>query len=167
MLARVIDIEKGLSLDPSDPGNWTSGVVGQGELHGTKFGISAHAYPLIDIAALTQMTAEGLYKRDYFGPIHGDDLPPAVAFQVFDFAVHAGVETAIMALQRAVGVIDDGHWGPISKAALASHDPAWVICRLLAERLDLLTIAPSWWHDGKGWARRIARNLRDAAADTA
>ena len=33
----------------SDPGNWTGGAVGHGALHGTKYGISAAAYPGLDI----------------------------------------------------------------------------------------------------------------------
>jgi lysozyme family protein len=37
----LILIEKGYQDDPNDRGNWTSGVIGIGELKGTKYGISA------------------------------------------------------------------------------------------------------------------------------
>ena len=40
-LAHVFGHEGGLSLDPNDRGNWTSGVIGKGELKGTKFGIAS------------------------------------------------------------------------------------------------------------------------------
>lgn len=51
--ANVIDAEKGLSMDPNDPGNWTGGAKGKGELNGTRYGISAMSYPKEDIARLT------------------------------------------------------------------------------------------------------------------
>ena len=41
--------EGGFTNDPNDRGNWTSGKIGVGELKGTKYGISAMAYPLEDI----------------------------------------------------------------------------------------------------------------------
>jgi hypothetical protein len=36
-------------MDERDPGNWTGGAIGKGELRGTKWGISAQTYPQIDI----------------------------------------------------------------------------------------------------------------------
>jgi hypothetical protein len=41
----VFKHEGGLSLIRADPGNWTGGKVGKGELRGTKYGIAAHAHP--------------------------------------------------------------------------------------------------------------------------
>jgi hypothetical protein len=38
-------VEGGLSMDERDPGNWTGGAIGKGELRGTKYGISAQTYP--------------------------------------------------------------------------------------------------------------------------
>lgn len=150
---RVIGVEGGYVNDPRDPG---------GE---TNWGISKHAYPDVDIKHLTRDGAKAIYQRDYW-PLFAT-MPPAIGFQGFDFAANSGLQAATRALQRAVGVVDDGHWGPVSQAALAAHTPAWVICRLLAERLELMTWTVNWITDGKGWARRIAGNLRDAAADTA
>ena len=45
----IVGVEGGFSLDPNDPGNWTGGKRGVGELKGTRWGISAKSYPHLDI----------------------------------------------------------------------------------------------------------------------
>lgn len=40
-LERVIEHEGGYTDNPKDPGNWTGGEVGKGELKGSKYGLSA------------------------------------------------------------------------------------------------------------------------------
>jgi lysozyme family protein len=85
---------------------------------------------------------------------------------MFDFAVNSGIETAIRALQRALDVADDGHWGPISQAAASVTGESDLILALNAERLDYMTRLKNWPHHGRGWARRIAQNLRFGAIDS-
>jgi lysozyme family protein len=96
--------------NPKDPGNWTGGKVGVGELRGTKFGIAANTYPAIDIRNLTRDEAKKIYKRDFWDKVNADSLPYGVSFQLFDFAVNSGMSTAIRYFQRALGVADDGVW---------------------------------------------------------
>lgn len=163
---RVIGHEGGLSLDPNDRGNWTSGVVGVGELKGTKYGIAAHAYPTLNIAALTLDDARQIYKRDFWDRVYGDELKDGVAYQTFDFAVNSGIGNAIRGLQTAVGVAADGFWGPVSRAAaLATSEPD-AIMRLLGYRLNFMTMLTGWRDFGRGWARRIAQNLMYGAIDS-
>lgn len=164
--ARVLGHEGELSLDPDDRGNWTSGVVGVGELKGSKFGISAMSYPAIDIAGLTVDGAKAIYRRDFWDRIHGDQMFDGVAFQAFDFAVNSGIETAVRYLQRALGVADDGHFGPVTKAAAAAMSESDQVMRLIGERLDYNTRLSTWQSFGKGWARRAAKNLRYGADDS-
>ena len=106
---RLIGNEGGYVCNPADPG---------GE---TNWGISKRSYPNIDIKHLTRDQAKTIYKRDFWDQI-GTDAHPAIVFQVFDFAVNSGISTAIRKLQAALGVADDGVFGPISKRALASAD---------------------------------------------
>lgn len=148
---RVIGHEGGYVNDPRDPG---------GE---TKFGISKRSYPNEDIANLTIERAKEIYQRDFWTPL--GDAPAAVKFQVFDFAVNSGIQTAIRKLQAAIGVADDGHWGPVSAQRLASMDVNDVLLRFLAYRLDFMASLKTWDAFGRGWARRIARNLMLAAED--
>lgn len=155
-IARVLSPtnEGGYVNDPEDPG---------GE---TKFGISKREYPNLDIAALTRDDAIAIYRRDFWEPIQGDTLPVGVAFQLLDFAVNSPITTALRALQRAVGVADDGVFGPVSREALQKQSIADTIMRFLAERLFFLTGLKNWQHDGRGYARRIAADLRYGADDT-
>lgn len=163
---RLLGNEGELSLDPNDRGNWTSGVIGVGILKGSKYGISAASYPLLDIAALTKDQAKELYRADFWQRIHADELNAGVAFQAFDFAVNSGIETAIRYLQRALGVADDGKWGPVTRSAAAAMTATDTIMRYAAERLDFMTRLSAWPTQGRGWARRIAADLRYGAADT-
>lgn len=151
---RLIGSEGGYSNDPNDPG---------GE---TNWGISKRSYPNVDIKKLTRDGAKAIYLRDFWQRVGGDDLFDGVAFQAFDFAVNSGIETAVRYLQRALGTADDGHWGPVSRAAAASCSESDAIMRLNAERLDFMTRLSNWPSAGKGWARRIAGNLRYGAEDS-
>jgi lysozyme family protein len=163
---RLLGSEGALSLVPSDPGNWTSGIAGVGQLKGTKYGISAAQYPDENIGLLTKERAKFLYKRDFWDKIHADNLYDGVAFQTFDFAVNSGIGTAIRYLQKALNVADDGIWGPISKAAAMNVSETDTIMRLNALRLEFMTRISTWPTFGKGWARRIAQNLLFGAEDS-
>lgn len=151
---RLLGNEGGYVNNPADPG---------GE---TNWGISKRSYPHLDIANLTRDEAIEIYRRDFWDKIDGDELPPGVGFQALDFAVNSGIETALRALQRAVGVADDGHIGPVTLAALKAIRSSDLVMRLLAERLYFMTGLSTWGSFGKGWARRIANDLRFGAQDT-
>ena len=165
VFARLIGHEGGFSDDPKDPGNWTGGRPGVGKLLGTKYGIAANTYPDLDIKALTLDQAKAIYRRDWWDKIHADQLPGAVAFQLLDFAVNAGITRAVISLQRAVGVADDGKLGPRTLAAVNAMPVPDVIARFNAERLEFYASLSTWPTYGKGWARRVAGNLRYAAED--
>ncbi len=151
---RLIGHEGGYVNDPRDPG---------GE---TNWGISKRAYPTTTIKDLTREQARMIYRNDFWNRIRGDQLFDGVAFQVFDIAVNHGIETAVRMLQRAAGVADDGHWGPASQAAAEAMSESDQIMRLNAERLEFMTKLTTWPAFGRGWARRIAGNLRYGAFDS-
>lgn len=140
--------------DPADPG---------GE---TNWGISKRSYPNVDIKSLTEEGARKIYLTDFWKRINADKLFDGVAYQLFDFAVNSGIETAVRYLQRAVGVADDGHWGPRSQAAVDARTESDLIMLLNAERLDFMTRLKNWPDASRGWARRIAGNLRYGAEDS-
>ena len=151
---RLMDHEGGYVNDPNDPG---------GE---TKYGVRKRSYPDEDIPNMTRERAKVLFRRDFWDRINGDKLPDGVAWQMADFAYHSGPETAVRYLQRALGVADDGHWGPVSQNAALAMSESDAIVRLVAERLDFLTRRVNWPHHGRGWVRRMAANLRYAAEDS-
>lgn len=151
---RVIGHEGGYINNPHDPG---------GE---TQWGISKRAYPFLDVKQLTREEAKKLYRRDFWARIDAQNLPSELAYQAFDFAVNSGIDTAIRYLQRALNVADDGHWGPVSTQAASKMSTSDILMRYAAERLDFMTRLSNWPNASRGWARRIAQNLRYAAMDT-
>lgn len=64
------------------------------------------------------------YRTQYWTPIAGDQLPEAIADTLFDFAVNAGVKTAVKLAQLVVGAAADGSVGPKTIAALTDANPA-------------------------------------------
>lgn len=151
---RLIGNEGGYVNNPGDPG---------GE---TNFGISKRSYPTVDIASLTREQAKVIYFRDFWQRGQMDRYDPAIAFQVFDIAVNSGIETAIRLLQRAAGVADDGHVGPVTLAAIKSRSVTDLLMLIIAERLIFWCKLSTWPTFGKGWARRAADNLKYAAQDS-
>lgn len=117
-LLHTIQHEGGYVYHPDDPG---------GE---TKYGISKRSYPQLDIARLTFAQAKQIYQRDYWDPLHLDEVHDQdLAGQVFDFAVHAGQRTAIRMLQQAYnrislhhGIAADGLIGPETLAAINDEE---------------------------------------------
>ena len=153
-IERLLSHEGGYVNDPRDPG---------GE---TQWGISKRSYPSVNIKALTREGAIEIYRRDFWERSRADDLSPAVGFQLLDAAVNSGIAQATRWLQRAVGVADDGVIGPVTLGAIRIADPADLVLKFNAERLDFMTRLNGWQAFGRGWARRIAGNLRYGAADT-
>jgi lysozyme family protein len=153
--AFTLGAEGGYSNNPADPGNWTGGAVGNGELRGTKYGISASAYPQLDIANLTEQQAEDLYRQNYWAPLQGDSLALPVALVAFDAAVNAGPKRAIFWLQQAAGIPADGVLGPETLAALNAGEPTALAREALVRRLEFSTHLSTWASFGLGWSRRI------------
>lgn len=151
---RVMPHEGGYVNDPRDPG---------GE---TNWGISKRSYPHLNIRELTREDAKAIYFEDFWRSIKPERYADGVQFQMLDFAINSGIGTAIRHLQKAVGVSDDGQWGPHSQGALARMSESDVIMLLIAERIEFMTYRKNWDAAGKGWMRRMAKNLRHGAADS-
>lgn len=151
---RVLAHEGGYVNDPNDPG---------GE---TQWGISKRSYPQLDIRALTRDDAKAIYERDFWRPVAAvSTLDGALRFQLLDAAVNHGMGNAVRFLQRAVGVADDGHVGPLTRAAVERMDDHDIHLRFLAERFEFWTKLKSFDYYGRGWVRRGAQNLRYVAKD--
>lgn len=157
--ARLLEHEGGYTDDPRDRGNWTGGEVGKGECRGTKYGISAAAYPHEDIRNMTPARVRELYFSDYWGPAGCDAVPPEVKGDLFDAAVNSGVRSAIRMLQRAAGEAQDGVLGPRTLQAVQSMPAEQLRGRLAAARLLHMTEARTWPAYGRGWTRRVALDL--------
>lgn len=155
-----------LDLNRQDRGNWTGGAVGSGELRGSRFGVSAAAYPAIDISSLTLDDARAIYRRDYWAPAGCDALPAPLALLVFDAAVNNGtgraktwLREALATVQARIGVAADGAFGPMTAAALAAHpgSGADLCAEYLARRVAFMGGLSTWSLFGLGWSRRLCK----------
>lgn len=153
MMERILSHEGGYVNDPRDPG---------GE---TNWGIAKRSYPKVNIKSLTRKQALEIYREDFYAPINQWKFHPALEYQLLDAAINHGRGNAIRWLQRAVGVADDGVVGPVTRSKVNSHLPDEVVIAFNAERLQFYTNLTTWPTFGKGWARRIAQNLRYAMED--
>ena len=146
----LIGHEGGYVNHPADPG---------GE---TKFGISKRAHPGEDIANLTLERAKQIYFLHYWGAAGCDVVPDPIKFDLFDMAVNSGIKASVRTLQYAVKETPDGLLGPRTLQAIQSMPASRLIARFNGERLEFMTNLPTWATFGRGWARRIASNLRAA-----
>lgn len=162
---RTVGHEGGFTADPKDRGNWTTGVIGKGELKGTKFGISAMTYPNLDIKNLTVAEAKAIYKRDFWDAFNMGAFPGVLQFQLFDAAINHGWRRVVPMLQRALGVTDDGIIGPVTVAAMHMIDKNDLVMKFLAERIEYFTKLSTFTTYARGWMMRCANNLRIATED--
>lgn len=125
----------------------------------TRFGISQRSYPNENIAGMTLERASYLFKRDYWDKLRCSDMPPNVAFTVFDAAVNCGNAHAAEWLQKVLGVKVDAVIGPLTLQALSHRSAPLVAAKINALRLQYHASLPSWKDFGKGWSRRIAENI--------
>jgi len=121
--------EGGFQKRADDPGNWTAA----GELRGTKFGISAHSFPDVDIECLTLNEAENLYRKVW--GMFSELEDQRVLTKILDLAVKmqwAGHGPATKILQQAViacggTLVIDGSFGPATSEEANKIDPPWLL----------------------------------------
>jgi lysozyme family protein len=151
----VVGEEGGLSLDPSDRGNWTGGAVNAGQLKGTKYGVSAMVYPDEDIANLTLDRAQFLFKRDYWDKISGDYIPALAALGLFDAAINEGVSGSVHLGQKALGLTSDGVVGPQTIARLNAVDTRIFARSFAIARINAYASQSGWAENHNGWVGRV------------
>lgn len=146
-------LEGGLSTDSRDRGGLT------------KYGISQKAHPDVDIRNLTWEQAQDIYKRDYYEPIQGDALEsidPRVLDGIFDFTINSGQRTAIKAVQRVLGIKEDGFVGNQTLKELRGYIDEFGVedfmeslkYRRLSHMKSIL--GPGGWDDyEENWTRRL------------
>ena len=154
---RLMLHEGGYVNHPNDPGGETMWGV-------TKRVAQAHGYHG-SMRKLPKALAKQITEKSYYKAVKGDQLDRLIAWQLTDAAYNHGNRQAVKFLQRAVGVTADGLIGPRTLAATAEMDKNDVVLLFNAERIEFYTGLRGWISFGKGWARRVAGNLRYAATD--
>jgi len=154
---RLMKHEGGYVNHPSDPGGETMWGV-------TKRVARAHGY-YGSMRSLPKSLAKDITEKSYYKAVKGDQLDRLIAWQLTDAAYNHGTRRAVKFLQAAVGASQDGLIGPRTLAAVNKMDKNDVVFLFNAERIEFYTRLRTWQTFGRGWARRVAGNLRFAAAD--
>lgn len=154
--------EGGLSLDPSDRGNYVSGKVGVGPVKGSKFGLSAMSYPHLDFKTLTWEQAIPIFYDKYWMKYKIGDMAEHIRLYVLDMVVNHEAD-GIKLLQKAEGIKEDGVPGPVTISR--SNVDVW---KMALTRSDhYVQITQNGVNDEndrkqlKGWIRRNVLVLRD------
>ena len=131
----------------------------------SRWGIDLSRHPElseIDIENMTQATAGSIYAGpEYWGAIHGDQLPAFLQLPMLDACVNQGASAATKVLQHALGITADGMWGPATAAAVARIAPEF-IAQFTAARVMAYTQDIGWADYGLGWTRRAVRAALEA-----
>ncbi len=159
-ISLVLSNEGGLVDNPADPGGLTN------------WGISFNANPQLtadQIRAMTRDQAAEFYRVNFWVKIDGDGLAAiglgSVAFQILDFAVNGGNGTAVHKVQQALGLADDGHWGPVTEAAVKATSVSKFTALFAAVKISFYTKLSTFPQFGAGWMNRIAADIEAVAGD--
>ena len=106
--------------DPDDPGG------------ATKYGIDQRSHPKENIRGLTREHAAEIYRREYWGRVQADELPPKVGEVVANIAVNCGIGRAAKWLQTALGITPDGIIGVVTVSRAGDRDPDALARALIA-----------------------------------
>ena len=119
----ILEHEGGFVNHPKDPGGVTNhGVTKRvyDEWIGKKSTVE-------EMRNLTHEDVAPIYKKNYWDRAKCDQLPSGVDLSVFDWGVNSGISRSAKALQRIVGVKQDGGIGPMTIQAVAEVDPKKII----------------------------------------
>jgi lysozyme family protein len=151
--------EGGYQCLHDDSGNWTGGQVGVGELKGTKYGISAHEYPALDIQNLTTDQAAEIYQEGYWKPLYSQIKDQLIANKLFDLGVLFGVGTAVEVLQFSLGIAADKVFGPVTLETLNSAEPVSLLtyykANMIQHAINVVAAKPQDRPFFSDWVRRI------------
>lgn len=156
-IARVLAHEGGYVNHPADPGGETNWGI-------TRRTANANGYTA-PMRAMSRAQAVEIYYKAFWLRYRCADMPAALAYQFFDAAINHGYGNAARMLQRAAGTADDGIVGNLTIDAVRRLPESDMLMRFNAERIDFYTKLSQFPTFGKGWVRRVAENLRHAAAD--
>lgn len=165
-LAKTLAYEGGFVNDPDDPGGMTYCGISQAfpnwEGWKTIEEIKKSGRTPALEAQLRKDVAR-LYYTEFWQPLHGDEIASQeIAEYLFDFAVNSGIESAVKALQWALGFDDrdiDGILGKKTLATLNSLKYGHACLQLFRQErivhyMRVIAANPNLAKFARGWVRR-------------
>jgi lysozyme family protein len=145
---------KNFSDDLHDPGGATMDGITQTEYDAWRM---LHGLPKQDVKNITQTEGYAIYRTNYWLP-HCPTLPAGLDLEFFDSAVNQGAEEATRILQVALGVANDGIFGPKTAAAVQAITsvPA-VVEAFTARRETVYKESANYKYFGADWERRASQ----------
>ena len=143
--------EGGFSDHKSDPGGATMKGITLATYRQYRPGASK-----AQLRAITDAEVEAIYRKGYWNPVRGEQLPAGVDLATFDYGVNSGPKRAGKALQSSVGAAQDGIVGQATVSAALKRDAAATVKAICARRLSFVRGLSTFTTFGKGWSRRIA-----------
>lgn len=154
-LTELLIHEGGFVNHPRDPG----GMTNLGVTKRTWEAWTGKPATESEMRSLTRAKVAPLYRKNYWDAVRADDLPPALALVVFDFAVNAGPARAARYLQQLVGVAMDGKIGPQTIAATIIAAGKRGVAALVKDyshaRRNYYRSLATFATFGRGWLRRV------------
>ncbi len=151
--------EGGFQKMPNDHANWSSGVIGEGTLIGTKYGITPLDMPGADIENLTPEQAIEFYIERYWKTLYSQISDQSVANKLADLGVLFGVGTAVGVLQLTLGIKVDHSFGPDTLSHVNQAEPTSLLksykTNMVTHAFNVATANPAERGDLKGWTTRI------------
>ena len=122
-----------------------------------------------------QLQVKFFYKDKYFDPYIGDDMPPALACEMFDTSVNMGVGRAVKFLQVALNVLNrnqklypdmitDGDYGKTTHTCLHTYlktDTIHLLVKIINvlqgnHYINYMTKSPKQEKYARGWFNRVS-----------
>lgn len=151
---KFVLLEEGGLSDRSpedDPGGLTNLGITQGTLDGYR--VQHPEFPE-SVRELTRDQATAIYHDLYWDTCRCDEMPPPVAFVVFNAAVQSGPVRSAKLLQKALGVTQDGIVGQMTLSA-AAKDPRNNVRNILREQMLFEVGLANWETNKRGWTGRL------------
>ena len=155
-LAFTLRWEGGYVNHPKDPGGATNKGV-------TKKVYDAYrndkGLDQSDVRAITDLEVHDIYENGYWKKAQCPALPIDLDTVQFDTAVNMGVRRAVKFMQKCLGCVADGAWGPKTAAAVSGCDPGRTLKAYCDLRetfyMELITRKPDLGVFRKGWMNRL------------
>lgn len=151
-LAFVFQEEGGYVNDPRDSG----GATNMGITIGTLSRWRGRRVGVFDVKTLQKHEAAAIYRKFYWEPICGDQLPPGVDLLCFDAEVNSGEARAARFLAYALALPASSDIDMKMAKGAAARGAARIIDPFCNARLSFLRGLPTWPHFGHGWSARVS-----------
>lgn len=168
-LKLIAGSEGGFSDHPKDPGGATMKGVTLKTYSAYRQAKGLAKPSVADLKRIGDTEVEDIFTRQYWAPVHGDELPAGVDIIVADFSFNSGAGQALIELQRVVTALGfstggaDGKYGEHTRAAVSAAMRGVGEDRLINayqdKRLAFMQSLSTWPTFRNGWTIRV-REMR-------